>query len=37
MKVDLLAATFQHGTAEVVVEQDTRKARPVVKGVDMPA
>src|ERR1700730_4034466 len=35
MKVNLVAAPFQHGTAEVIVEKDSWLARPCLKRVDM--
>ena len=35
MKVNLVAAPFQHGTAEVIVEKDSWLARPSLKRVDM--
>src|SRR5215471_1167852 len=35
VKVNLVATTFQHGTAEVVVQKDTRFAGPSLKCVDM--
>src|ERR1700747_3490057 len=35
MEVNLVAATFQHGTAEVIVQKDSRLARPSVKRVHM--
>jgi hypothetical protein len=37
MKVNLVAATFEHGTAQIVVQKDSRLARPSVKRADMPA
>ena len=37
MKVDLIAAPFQHGTAEIVMKNHTRLARPSLKGVNMAA
>jgi hypothetical protein len=35
MKVNLIAAPFQHGTAEVIVEKDSWLARPSLKRVNM--
>src|SRR5215469_6276855 len=35
IKVNLVAASFQHGTAEVIVEKDSWLAGPSLKGVDM--
>ncbi len=37
MKVNLVAATFEHGTAKVIVQKDSRLARPRLKRVDMAA
>jgi hypothetical protein len=37
VKVDLIATPFQYGTAEIVIENDARLARPSLKGVDMAA
>ena len=35
MKADLVAASFQHGAAEVIVEKDSWLTRPSLKRVDM--
>jgi len=37
VKVDLIATPFQYGTAEIVIENDTRLARPSLKSVNMAA
>ena len=37
MKVNAVAAPLQHCTAKVVIQQDSGKTLPVLKGMDVPA